>query len=143
MTLLPMYPVSYLFIWSMLLNVNIDVFIISYWYFFLDAVLRFQEINKFLPPKIIIFRDGVGESNIRYVIEHEVMTIKVSFRTKNMNKIFLKIKFSLFCFSYTNQKYNTCVEKKDGISQFSKQGHAHSSHTRVRIHSLTKTSKFL
>lgn len=40
------------------------------------AVIKFQEINEFLPPKIIMFRDGVGESNIKYVIEHEVLTIK-------------------------------------------------------------------
>ncbi|CAH1405859.1 unnamed protein product [Nezara viridula] len=40
------------------------------------AVLKFEELNQYLPPKIIMFRDGVGESNIGYVIDHEVMTIK-------------------------------------------------------------------
>ncbi|XP_066905703.1 piwi-like protein Siwi isoform X2 [Halyomorpha halys] len=40
------------------------------------AVMRFQELNQYLPPKIVVFRDGVGESNINYVKEHEIKRIK-------------------------------------------------------------------
>nr|AGJ83331.1 piwi [Oncopeltus fasciatus] len=40
------------------------------------AVIRFREINKKLPSRIIIYRDGVGESNIPFVLKHEVERIK-------------------------------------------------------------------
>ena len=56
---------------------------------------RFQDINGQLPSRIILYRDGVGDGQISYVVEHEIKAIKVR------NLIQLKhfsISFSQECF---------------------------------------------
>lgn len=40
------------------------------------AVQQFMQINNSLPDKIMFFRDGVGDGQIRYVQEQEVEIIK-------------------------------------------------------------------
>ncbi|CAG9764076.1 unnamed protein product [Ceutorhynchus assimilis] len=44
--------------------------------FMLLACKRFQQINKVIPERIIVYRDGVGDGQIPYVKEHEVDVIK-------------------------------------------------------------------
>ena len=38
---------------------------------------KYNEINGQLPSRIILYRDGVGDGQIPYVVEHEVKAIKV------------------------------------------------------------------
>lgn len=40
------------------------------------AVQQFYEINGSLPERILFFRDGVGDSQIEYVVKHEVESLK-------------------------------------------------------------------
>lgn len=42
------------------------------------AVRRYKEINGALPLKIIVYRDGVGEGSLPYVLEQEVGASKVN-----------------------------------------------------------------
>lgn len=42
----------------------------------LKACHKYREINKEYPEKITIYRDGVGEGQLNYVVEHEVKQIK-------------------------------------------------------------------
>ncbi|XP_046398366.1 piwi-like protein Siwi [Ischnura elegans] len=44
------------------------------------ALRKYSEVNKKLPSKIVIYRDGVGEGQVNYVVEHEVETIKESLK---------------------------------------------------------------
>lgn len=39
------------------------------------AVLQFMEINGALPAKILFFRDGVGDGQVRFVYDHELTTL--------------------------------------------------------------------
>ena len=44
----------------------------------ISKILRkFQDINGSLPSRIIMYRDGVGDGQIPYVMEHEIKAIKV------------------------------------------------------------------
>lgn len=40
------------------------------------AVNQFQQINGTLPEKIMFFRDGVGDGQIRFVLDNELAAIK-------------------------------------------------------------------
>ncbi|XP_063975996.1 piwi-like protein Siwi isoform X2 [Diachasmimorpha longicaudata] len=40
------------------------------------ALAKYQEVNKALPSTIVIYRDGVGEGQIPFVVDHEVMNVK-------------------------------------------------------------------
>ncbi|KAK9504492.1 hypothetical protein O3M35_010814 [Rhynocoris fuscipes] len=42
----------------------------------MKAVYTYRNLNGYLPPKIIIYRDGVGEGNEHYCLEHEVEPIR-------------------------------------------------------------------
>lgn len=42
----------------------------------IKAIQKYQEWNKALPTRIVIYRDGVGEGQIPYVFEHEVENLK-------------------------------------------------------------------
>ncbi|CAG9764075.1 unnamed protein product [Ceutorhynchus assimilis] len=44
--------------------------------FMLLACKRFQQINKVIPDRIVVYRDGVGDGQIQYVKEYEVEMIK-------------------------------------------------------------------
>lgn len=39
----------------------------------------FQKVNKDLPDRIIMYRDGVGEGQLNFVFETEIRQIKVRF----------------------------------------------------------------
>ncbi|KAK0175566.1 hypothetical protein PV327_009306 [Microctonus hyperodae] len=40
------------------------------------AVRKYHELNRRFPERIIIYRDGVGDGQIPFVVEHEVKTIR-------------------------------------------------------------------
>ena len=42
------------------------------------ALRKYKEINKSLPARIFVYRDGVGEGQINYVYKHEVENLKVN-----------------------------------------------------------------
>ena len=44
-----------------------------------DALRKYHEINKQLPDRIIIYRDGVGDGQLPAVVEHELPQIISSF----------------------------------------------------------------
>ena len=44
------------------------------------ALRKYQEINNDLPERIIIYRDGVGDGQLKLVVEHEVAQLKASFQ---------------------------------------------------------------
>ncbi|KAK9504298.1 hypothetical protein O3M35_010663 [Rhynocoris fuscipes] len=44
------------------------------------AIVHYKQLHGFIPPKIIIYRDGVGDGNIHYVLEHEVKNIEQKLR---------------------------------------------------------------
>jgi len=44
------------------------------------ALKKYSEINGDLPERIIIYRDGVGDGQLRLVVEHEVPQLKASFQ---------------------------------------------------------------
>lgn len=39
------------------------------------AIKQYRDMNNALPEKICMFRDGVGEGQIEYVVEHELKAI--------------------------------------------------------------------
>jgi len=44
-----------------------------------ECLEAFKQANGEYPDRIMLFRDGVGEGQIKYVMENEVETMKVSF----------------------------------------------------------------
>ena len=44
------------------------------------ALRRYAEINGNLPARVIMYRDGVGDGQIPYVMEHEITAIQNCFR---------------------------------------------------------------
>ena len=46
----------------------------------LAALRKFNDVNGDLPERIIIYRDGVGDGQLRLVVEHEVPQLKASFQ---------------------------------------------------------------
>ena len=40
------------------------------------AVQKFAEVNQALPSRIVLYRDGVGDGQISYVHEHEVVNLR-------------------------------------------------------------------
>jgi aubergine len=46
---------------------------------FTQALHKYQDLNGFLPDRIIIYRDGVGDSQLSYVITHEIEQFKTCF----------------------------------------------------------------
>ncbi|XP_015125423.1 piwi-like protein Siwi, partial [Diachasma alloeum] len=40
------------------------------------ALKKYEEVNKALPSRIVVYRDGVGEGQIPFVVDHEVMNVK-------------------------------------------------------------------
>ena len=46
---------------------------------FMSSLKKFQEVNNFLPEKIFIYRDGVSESQLSVVADHEVAQLRSCF----------------------------------------------------------------
>ena len=45
----------------------------------LKMLRKYNDLNGQLPTRIILYRDGVGDGQISYVVDHEVKAIKVRF----------------------------------------------------------------
>jgi len=43
------------------------------------ALRKYNELNNCLPGRIIMYRDGVGDGQIPYIVDHEIAAIKKSF----------------------------------------------------------------
>jgi hypothetical protein len=70
------------------MSVILSIFIV-----FTGALGKFMEHNQgYLPQRIVIYRDGVGDGQISYVYQHEVALIKVCQRA------------FLFCVHYKNEE---------------------------------------
>lgn len=41
----------------------------------IKAILQFMDINKCLPKRVILYRDGVGDGQIPYLVENELKMI--------------------------------------------------------------------
>merc|ERR1712212_1070151 len=48
------------------------------------ALRKYAEINGNLPARIIMYRDGVGDGQIPYVMEHEITAIQNCFRAAGL-----------------------------------------------------------
>ncbi|XP_067935412.1 piwi-like protein Ago3 isoform X2 [Watersipora subatra] len=48
---------------------------------FIAALKKYHEVNNVLPDKVIVFRDGVGDSMLEIVAEHEVKQLSTCFST--------------------------------------------------------------
>jgi len=46
---------------------------------FPDALRKYHEINGYLPERIIVFRDGVGDGQVSFVVLHEVRQMRECF----------------------------------------------------------------
>merc|ERR1719228_970737 len=75
------------------------------------ALARYNKLNGHLPERIIIYRDGVGDGQIPYVVEHEVKSIRDTLVKVGMNADDLK-----FTFIVVSKKINTKFLKKEGSS---------------------------
>ena len=66
------------------------------------ALKKYKEVNGQLPERIILYRDGVGDGQINYVVEHEVAAIEKCFDMAGMDAAHLK-----FSYIIVNKRINT------------------------------------
>jgi len=76
------------------------------------ALRKYNDVNGRLPVRIIIYRDGVGDGQIPYVMEHEVKSIRDTLLRAGLEEKDLK-----FTFIVVSKKINTKILKKEGTSQ--------------------------
>lgn len=65
------------------------------------ALRKYEEQNGVRPSRIMIYRDGVGEGDIQYVMEHEVAAIR-----KALNEAYGKPDLVKFAFILVNKRIN-------------------------------------
>jgi len=53
----------------------------------LKALRRYNEQNTIVPERVIMYRDGVGDGQIPYVLEHEVANIEKCFKECGMEGV--------------------------------------------------------
>ncbi|CAG9764078.1 unnamed protein product [Ceutorhynchus assimilis] len=61
--------------------------------FMLLACKRYQQINKVIPERILVYRDGVGDGQIQYVKEFEVEMIKTKLSEELYRDVPLKMAY--------------------------------------------------
>merc|ERR1712098_90818 len=71
------------------------------------ALRKYQELNSNLPSRIIIYRDGVGDGQIQYVIDHEITAILSCLAKAGLPEDQVK-------FTYINKKINTRIMQMEG-----------------------------
>merc|ERR1719308_450164 len=59
------------------------------------ALRRYGELNGCLPERIIMYRDGVGDGQIPYVMEHEVTAIEQCFKENGLEGV--KFTYIIVC----------------------------------------------
>lgn len=47
---------------------------------FTAALKKYRDLNGGLPDRIIVYRDGVGDGQLKTVVNHEVPQLKASFK---------------------------------------------------------------
>merc|ERR1711881_345615 len=75
------------------------------------ALRKYQQLNDQLPEKIILYRDGVGDGQIPYVVEHEVKAIQ-----DTLVKVGMDAKEVKFTFIIVNKRINTKFIQKAGAN---------------------------
>lgn len=76
------------------------------------ALKKYYEVNKTFPTKVIVYRDGVGDGQLRDVYEHELPQLKAAFAelTENYNPgfamIIVKKRISTRLFHRTGSQYS-------------------------------------
>jgi len=73
------------------------------------ALRKYNELNGHLPSRIIIYRDGVGDGQIQYVIDHEISAILSCMAKAGLPEDQVK-----FTYIIVNKKINTRVMQMDG-----------------------------
>merc|ERR1712002_1375091 len=73
------------------------------------ALRKYAEINGNLPARIIMYRDGVGDGQIPYVMEHEITAIQNCFRAAGLTDDQL-----LFTYIIVSKRINTRFFKMAG-----------------------------
>lgn len=61
--------------------------------FLIDALKEYENVNKSLPDRIIIYRDGVGDGQLDVVKNHEIPQFEMAFKQLRND-----YKFVLFLF---------------------------------------------
>lgn len=59
----------------------------------IKAVKRYQELNNELPKDIVIYRDGVGDGQLHFVIDHEVKEIEKKLKESFYKDVPLRMAF--------------------------------------------------
>ena len=54
----------------------------------LKMLRKYNDLNGQLPSRIILYRDGVGDGQISYVVDHEVKAIKVRLSLSRLSGCF-------------------------------------------------------
>jgi len=72
------------------------------------ALRKYSEVNGHPPSRIIMYRDGVGDGQIPYVIEHEISAIKNCFKSAGLSEDVL------FTYIIVSKRINTRFFKMGG-----------------------------
>ncbi|XP_054155822.1 piwi-like protein 1 [Oppia nitens] len=80
---------------------------------FSNGLKRYYEINKKLPQRLIIYRDGVGEGDIQYVYEYELKQIEEAIQKIGSAAAGIKLAFVI-----VTKRINTRIMQKLGERQF-------------------------
>jgi len=73
------------------------------------ALRKYAEINGALPARVIMYRDGVGDGQIPYVVEHEIAAIQNCFKAAGLDETKL-----LFTYIIVSKRINTRFFKMGG-----------------------------
>jgi aubergine-like protein len=68
----------------------------------IKALTQFKECNNSLPKRIIIYRDGVGEGQVPFVVKHEINQIK-----SKLDKVYEGLELYKFAYIIVTKQINT------------------------------------
>jgi len=71
------------------------------------ALARYNKLNGCLPERVIMYRDGVGDGQIPYVMEHEVAAIEDCFKKTGMETV-------KFTYIIVSKRINTRLFRTNG-----------------------------
>jgi aubergine-like protein len=75
------------------------------------ALRKFVEVNKTLPERIIVYRDGVGDGQLGVVVEHEIPQFLSAFKSANADfnpkfaMVVVKKRINTRLFSHSRGQY--------------------------------------
>ena len=72
---------------------------------------KYNELNGALPQRIILYRDGVGDGQINYVVEHEIKAIEKCFTDAGIDSTQLK-----FTYIIVSKRINTRFFRMNGAA---------------------------